>query len=187
VRRAADACTLLRLALAPVFTWAILVAHTAPSPLPLAVYALAALTDFADGRLARAAGSASTRGRLFDHGADAVFLFPGLFALAALGRVTLALPSAATVAFALYVTDGVRRGGGRAVALAPSQWGAVAGVLNYAVAGAGAVALALGPTSLDTFVAGGAVLVAFTNVAAIRPAREADLDLARAALLEAEI
>lgn len=165
--RAADACTTLRIALAPLFGWAVVHAHAEPSLLPMAIYVVAAASDFADGRLARASGSASVRGRLFDHGADAIFLFPTLFALAALGRTSFLLPSAAVVAFLLYTLDGWRRGGSRgSITLLPSQCGAVGGVLNYVVAGAATVSLALGPTPLDRLVYVAALLTAVANLAA---------------------
>ena len=167
MRRAADACTTLRIALAPLFTWAIVQAHADPSLLPLFIYSVAAASDFADGRLARASGSASVGGRLFDHGADVVFLFPALFALAVLGRVSLWLPCAAALAFFLYALDGWRRGGGLgSIALLPSQCGAVGGVLNYVVAGGAAVALALGATPLDRLVAAAALVTAAANLVA---------------------
>jgi len=167
VRRAADVCTTLRIALAPLFAWAVMRAHDEVSLLPLIIYAVAAASDFVDGRLARATGSASIRGRLFDHGADALFLFPTLIVLAGLGRVSFVLPCAAMVAFALYTLDGWRRGGSAgAIALLPSQWGALGGVSNYVVAGGAAVALALGPTALDGVVFVAALLTAGANLVA---------------------
>ncbi len=167
MRRAADACTTLRIVLAPLFIWAVVYAHDAPSLLPLIVYVVAAASDFADGRLARATGSASIRGRLFDHGADAFFLFPTLIALAWLDRLSFLLPCAAMVSFALYTLDGFRRGRSRgSIALLPSQWGAVGGVLNYVVAGAAAVTLALGPTAFDRIVHVAGLLTAIANLGA---------------------
>ena len=163
---AADACTLLRVVLAPVFVSTLAAAGGRPSFLPVAVCAVAMASDFADGRLARRFGSASAFGRLFDHGADALFLFPGLAALAALGLVPALLPVAATVAFALYVVDGWRRGGGRRVALSPSRTGAFAGVANYGVAAVGALAVGLRVPHLDPAVHAGATIAALMNVAA---------------------
>lgn len=167
MKRTADLCTLLRIALAPVFAWVVAVAHHAASPGPLAVYAVAALSDFVDGRLARAAGTGTARGRLFDHGADALFLFPTLAVLAAVGRISPLLPLAATMAFALYLVDGWRRGGTlAAVELAPSHFGAAAGVLNYVVTGLAAGALWVGPSGLDAVLRVVALGVAALNVAA---------------------
>lgn len=168
MRRAADLCTWLRVALAAPFAWAVFAADGAPALLPLAIYAAAAASDFADGRLARAVGTASARGRLFDHGADALFLFPALIVMAALGRVPVLLPAAATVAFGLYLADGRRRGtAGASLELAPSQVGAVAGVANYVVAGVVAATLWLGPSRLDGAVWTAALVVALANAAAV--------------------
>jgi phosphatidylglycerophosphate synthase len=138
---AASACTLARIALAPLFAWS--VAAVEPSLLPAVIVIAGVATDFVDGRLARAAGRASRLGRLFDHGADAVFLVPALAVLATRGRVPMLLPIAATIAFALYVIDGWRRGGGLGrVDLTSSPVGAAAGVLNYAIAAVAAATLA---------------------------------------------
>jgi CDP-diacylglycerol---glycerol-3-phosphate 3-phosphatidyltransferase len=167
VKRAADLCTLLRIVLAPLFAWSVVVAHHAASPLPFALYAAAAVSDFADGRLARAAGEGTSAGRLFDHGADALFLFPALVALAAVGRISPLLPAAATTAFTLYVLDGWRRGALRGtVELAPSRFGAAAGVCNYVVTGLATGALWAGPSALDGVIRAAAVGVALLNVAA---------------------
>ena len=167
---AADACTLLRLLLAPAFAVGLARAAGATgvaSAIPLAICVVAMATDFADGRLARRRGVASELGRLFDHGADALFLFPGLFVLAGLGRLPFAMPAAATVAFTLYVIDGVRRGGGvTTVVLTPSRSGALAGIANYGVATVGAVAVACRVPHLDGALYCGAAIVAVMNLVA---------------------
>lgn len=131
---AADACTWLRVILAPVFVWLLARAAGHPGSAPFAVCVLAVATDFADGRLARASGRASDARRIFDHGADILFLLPGLAMLARLRSVPALLPWAAAVAFALYALDGWRRARGAGFDLAPSRSGAAAGVANYAVA-----------------------------------------------------
>jgi phosphatidylglycerophosphate synthase len=165
--RIADACTALRVLLAPVLAWQLGLPRADAGLVPLLVFTIAAGTDFADGVLARAAGTASQRGRLFDHGADALLLFPALFVLAAAGRVPLALPIAAVIAFALYVSDGWRRGGSLAtIDLTSSRSGAIGGVLNYAVVGAAAAVVPLGIRPLDEFVYAAAFAVAAVNAAA---------------------
>ena len=164
VTYAADACTLLRVILAPLFAYALVRGAAEPSVWPLAICLAAMATDFADGRLARRAGASSEIGRFFDHAADALFLFPGLFVLTALGRVPLVMPCAAVLAFALYVVDGVRRAGGsRTILLAPSRSGALAGVANYGVAATGAFALACRAPHLDALLHAGATIVALMN------------------------
>jgi phosphatidylglycerophosphate synthase len=153
MKRAADLCTLLRLVLAPVFAWMVAGATAVPSAVPALLFLIAAISDFADGRLARAAGAASLAGRAFDHVADALFLFPALAVLAGAGRIPALLPIAATLAFALYLADGWQQGGGlRTIALRPSRFGAFAGVANYAVAGLAVLTLVHGRGRLDGLV-----------------------------------
>ncbi len=138
---AANACTLLRVLLAPLFAWSV---ARADGGVALLVCLTAVATDFVDGRLARASGWASDARRILDHGADIAFLLPGLAMLAHARRVPVALPWGAAVAFALYTVDGWRRGSGAEIVLAPSRPGAAAGVANYAV-----VLLASGGLWLD--------------------------------------
>ena len=164
---AADLCTLLRMILAPLFACEIAAAEVAPSVVPLAIYALAILSDVADGRLARAGGRVSPAGRLFDHAADAFFLFPALGVLARAGRVPAVLPCAAVIAFALYCSDGWRRGrASRTIVLVPGRSGTAAGVVNYAVTGAAAGALWLGTSRLDRAVYAAALAAGALNAAA---------------------
>ena len=167
MKRAADLCTGLRVLLAPVLAWQLDLPREQAGLMPLVVYVIAAVTDAVDGRLARAAGTASRRGRVFDHVADALLLFPSLFVLAGERRVPLALPIAAVVAFALYLFDGWRRGGSLAtIDLTSSRSGAVGGVLNYGVVGAAAVAVVLDLHALDQVIHAAAFAVAAVNAAA---------------------
>lgn len=165
--RAADLCTGLRILLAPVLAWQLGLPRDQAGLMPLVVYAIAAVTDAVDGRLARAAGTASRGGRVFDHVADALLLFPSLFVLAAERRVPWVLPVAAVSSFTLYLWDGWRRGGSLAtVDLTSSRSGAVGGVLNYGVVGAAAVAVVLDLTALDQVIHAAAFAVAAVNAAA---------------------
>lgn len=165
MKRAADLCTLLRVLLAPLFAWMFL--GDVPSAGPALVFAVAAATDFADGRLARAAGGGTRLGRIFDHGADALFLFPALGVLAWSGRVPALLPIAACSAFALYVLDGRRRAGSvRSLELTGSRFGALAGVGNYVVAGGAALARIGLESTFDALVWSAAALVAALNALA---------------------
>ena len=167
MRRAADLCTGLRVTLAPVLAWLFVLPREQTEFLPLVVYAIAAATDYVDGALARAAGTASRGGRVFDHGADALLLFPSFWALAVHGRVPYVLPLAAMTAFALYLIDGWRRGGAlSAIDLTGSRSGALGGVLNYVVAGAAAVAVVLDAHPIDAAIYAAAFVVAAVNVVA---------------------
>lgn len=163
---AADACTLLRILLAPIFAWVVGSSASAGSAAPFMICLVAVATDFADGRLARAGGRTSEARRIFDHGADILFLLPGLTVLAQTGRVSRLLPWAAGIAFALYTADGVRRGGGHRVDLSPSRSGAAAGVANYAVVLLATGGLWLRIGALDGIAHGAGLAAAALNVAA---------------------
>jgi len=167
MRRAADVCTGIRVLLAPVLAWQLAQPRGRAAWLPFALYLIAAATDYVDGALARATGTASRRGRVFDHGADALLLFPSFVVLALQHRLPIALPIAATTAFALYVVDGWRRGGSLArIELTGSRSGAVGGVLNYVVAGAASAAVFLDVPAIDRVIYGAALAVAAVNAAA---------------------
>ncbi len=152
---AADACTILRVLLAPLFAW-VLAGPNGSGAAPFLMCLVAVVTDFADGRLARASGWASDGRRIFDHGADILFLVPGLAMLAHARRVPTLLPWAAALAFGLYAIDGWRRGRGHGIALAPSRPGGAAGIANYAVAllATGAPWLARGALARVAYAAG---------------------------------
>jgi phosphatidylglycerophosphate synthase len=167
MKRAADLCTGLRIVLAPVLAWQLALPRAEAGFGPFIVFLIGAATDAVDGRLARAAGTASARGRLFDHGADALLLFPAFAVLAYAGRLPLVLPIAATIAFALYVVDGLRRGGRLgAIELTASRSGALGGVLNYLIAGAAAAAAGLDLAPLDQALYAAAFAIAAVNAVA---------------------
>ena len=81
------------------------------------------------------------------------------------GQVPAILPFAATSAFALYLVDGWRRGGGT-IELTGSRAGAIGGVLNYVVVGAAACADAIAVSALDGVIYGAAFAIAAVNAAA---------------------
>lgn len=69
------------------------------------LFTVAAISDFYDGRLARAHGSSSAAGGVFDHATDALFVTVCLAAGAHLGVVTVFLPPLIVAAFVQYVLD----------------------------------------------------------------------------------
>ncbi len=98
----ANGLTLFRLlAIGPV-CWAIVTGHW---PLAALLFALAALSDLADGPLARRYGHASPLGGLFDHGTDALFVSTALGALAAVGYINPYLSVLVALAFIQYMFD----------------------------------------------------------------------------------
>ncbi|MEN8183150.1 MAG: CDP-alcohol phosphatidyltransferase family protein [Myxococcota bacterium] len=98
----ANALTMARAASAPLLVLAIL----RDAPLVAAgLFALAVVTDLADGRVARRYGEATRLGALLDHATDALFVSAGLGALAHQGVVPGALPWLVAAAFGQYVLD----------------------------------------------------------------------------------
>ena len=82
-------------------------AEWAPWPgwLPAAFVAVAIATDYWDGKVARARGTASPAGMLFDHSTDFLFVTAGLSGAVEAGVVTLWLPLLIVIAFTQYVLD----------------------------------------------------------------------------------
>lgn len=134
-RHAANALTLLRILLTPLFLWAVRRAPQGSSGwLAVAIFAVIALTDFSDGRVARRFGSANTGGRVLDHAADIAFILAALALYVRLGAAPWWVPAAAAAAFAVYVIDSLRRSGSRPT-LVGSRIGHLGGVCNYALIG----------------------------------------------------
>jgi len=98
----ANPFTLLRLAAAPLL--ALAVAHAATRTAG-ALFWGAVASDFADGRIARWRGEASSLGGLLDHTTDATFVSLGLLAFAVQGTISLWLPCLIALAFAQYALD----------------------------------------------------------------------------------
>jgi CDP-diacylglycerol--glycerol-3-phosphate 3-phosphatidyltransferase len=79
--------TVLRIMLVPVLVVALLGNTPAGDVLAAVVFALASLTDFVDGYLARARGSVTTFGKLMDPLADKLLILAALFSLVSLHRL----------------------------------------------------------------------------------------------------
>lgn len=79
--------TVLRIMLVPVLVVALLGNTAAGDVLAAVVFALASLTDFADGYLARTRGSITTFGKLMDPLADKLLIVAALLSLVSLGRL----------------------------------------------------------------------------------------------------
>ena len=79
--------TVLRIMLVPVVVVALLGNTPSGDILAAVVFALASLTDFVDGRLARARGSITTFGKLMDPLADKLLIIAALLSLVSLGRL----------------------------------------------------------------------------------------------------
>lgn len=71
----------------------------------VALMAVAIVTDYYDGVVARTNGTASARGMLFDHTTDFLFVTSGLAGASLAGLVPTLLPVLVVVAFTQYVVD----------------------------------------------------------------------------------
>ena len=126
----ANTLTFARLLLALPFALAV----RAGSPLAASVvFACAAASDFADGRIARRRSEISALGGFLDHAVDAAFVSLGAAALASVGALPGALAPLIAVAFAQYALDSrlMRARGLRGSAL--GRWNGIAYYVIVAV------------------------------------------------------
>lgn len=124
VRRltAANALTLLRLVAAPVCAYLITSGRDVEATI---VFALAIVTDFADGPLARKRGQSSAFGALLDHGTDATFVVMGVSALVYRGLAPMLLPLLIALAFIQYTLDSRALEGQQLRASALGRWNGI--------------------------------------------------------------
>ena len=101
----ANLLTALRLSLAAPVALAFALPGEMPANTLVWLILLAMATDVADGRAARRFGTASSRGMLFDHVTDFIFVTSGLAGLAIAGNISPLLPVLIAVAFSQYVLD----------------------------------------------------------------------------------
>jgi cardiolipin synthase len=79
--------TVARLVLVPVIALALIAQDTAPRWIPLALFLVAAVTDYFDGAIARSTRQTSIFGKVFDPIADKLLICGTLLALAWLGEL----------------------------------------------------------------------------------------------------
>ena len=101
----ANFLTAIRLVLALPLAWSMAVPEFLPGLAMLAILIVAVLSDYYDGIVARATGTASPGGMLFDHGTDFLFVTSSLAGAAAIGIIHWILPALIVVAFSQYVLD----------------------------------------------------------------------------------
>ncbi len=101
----ANLLTGIRLLLLVPVAWALAQPSLLPPALVLALIIIAILSDYFDGKVARALGTASPRGMLFDHGTDFLFVTSCLAAMAWTGLLPAILPLLIVIAFSQYVLD----------------------------------------------------------------------------------
>lgn len=98
----ANVLTATRLCLSPLLGWQIVLGAWWAAAIIMAV---AVATDVYDGKLARANGTVSAWGGLFDHGTDAVLVSTGIWALATTGLINVWLWPLILIAFLQYALD----------------------------------------------------------------------------------
>jgi len=98
----ANAVTFLRLCLAPLLVLAIVGKEWTPAAV---IFAIAVMSDLADGYLARRYDESTPLGGAMDHTVDAMFVTAGTGALAAAGILPVALPPLIAIAFLQYALD----------------------------------------------------------------------------------
>ena len=132
----ANALTSGRVLLTPLFVALIWNAPAQPllGWVAVLVFAAVAASDVIDGRLARYWGTASHRGRTFDHLADIGFILAALWTYAHLGLVPWWVPAAIAASFTFYVIDSWSRPLARGT-LIGSRVGHIGGVCNYVLIG----------------------------------------------------
>lgn len=133
---AANGITALRVAATPLFVLAV-VERTRGGPAwpAVALYAVAAASDFADGRVARRWSAESRSGRLLDHFADIGFLVAALTTYAAIGAAPALVPLSVATSFAVYVASSWIGASATRLHLAGSRVGHLAGIANWVVTG----------------------------------------------------
>jgi CDP-diacylglycerol--glycerol-3-phosphate 3-phosphatidyltransferase len=99
------------------------------------LFAVAAWSDVADGRMARHRGTASDRGRILDHFADIVFVLVALGTYVYLGIAPWWVPASVAASFSFYVADSWIRSAPVKPTLIGSRLGHAGGVANYVLIG----------------------------------------------------
>jgi phosphatidylglycerophosphate synthase len=128
---AANALTATRLCLTPLLGWQIVLESWWTAAMIMAV---AVVTDIYDGRLARARGTVSAWGGLFDHGTDALLVSTGIWALANTGLINSWLWPLILIAFLQYALDSKALSG---QVLRTSKLGKYNGIGYYVLLSAG--------------------------------------------------
>jgi phosphatidylglycerophosphate synthase len=101
----ANLLTAIRLLLVLPVAWAFADPDLLPALVLCLLLAIAIITDYFDGIVARATNSASARGQLFDHATDFLFVSCGLAGAAMMALIPALLPLLIVIAFSQYVLD----------------------------------------------------------------------------------
>ena len=129
--------TVFRFVALPGFLWMMAAAaggRSSGAPL-VVLYLAVALSDFFDGRLARAAGAAEPRWAILDVAADVTFNLASLACAAWLGLVGLWVPAGVAVLAGRFVARNLTLPAPSGDTLAEDRAGKLAGVIYYALVG----------------------------------------------------
>jgi phosphatidylglycerophosphate synthase len=101
----AHAITAVRLLAVVPAAWAFSRAESVSASWLVLLVAVAIVSDYVDGIVARRTGTASPGGMLFDHTTDCLFVTSGLAGASMAGLIPMILPVLVVIAFTQYVLD----------------------------------------------------------------------------------
>lgn len=101
----ANLLTALRLFLIAPVAYGLIYPGSMPGYWLMLLMLLAIASDYLDGKVARALGTASAKGMLFDHSTDFLFVTTTMAALAYANIISPLLPGLVVIAFSQYVLD----------------------------------------------------------------------------------
>jgi CDP-diacylglycerol--glycerol-3-phosphate 3-phosphatidyltransferase len=154
--------TVLRILLVPVVVVALLDETPNGDLLAAVVFALASLTDWVDGYLARSRGSITTFGKLMDPIADKLLVVAALVSLVSLDRLQ-AWVAMVIIARELAVTMSRMAATGQGVVIAANRWGKVKTALQVLTIFL-LIAVSGSPTWLDVLVYATVVVTVISGV-----------------------
>jgi CDP-diacylglycerol--glycerol-3-phosphate 3-phosphatidyltransferase len=126
-----NSLTVIRILLVPVLVVALLAETRGGDLLAAVVFAVASVTDFVDGYLARSRNSITTFGKLMDPIADKLLVISALFALVSRDRIAVWV-AIIIVARELAVTLSRMAVGAQGVVVAAANWGKLKTVIQVA-------------------------------------------------------
>ncbi len=157
----ANLLTAIRLILIVPSCWLIVGGHWLGAA---ALFTIAAVSDYYDGKIARRLAQTSTQGGLFDHATDALYVTAGCWALAHVGLINPILPWLIPAAFIQYMLDSKALAGHN---LRMSTLGRYNGVAYFVIIGTGIGLRLLGWDLLLPVLAVAGWLLAATTVASM--------------------
>jgi CDP-diacylglycerol--glycerol-3-phosphate 3-phosphatidyltransferase len=116
--------TVTRILMVPVFIWVLLSGIENSRLIAALIFAIASLTDFLDGYIARKYDLVSDFGKLMDPMADKILVASALIGMVQLGRIT-AWPVAIILAREFFITSFRSLAASKGLVIAASIWGKI--------------------------------------------------------------